>query len=47
MLYEVITDDLAKIEERMKKLVKDGLEIERFELSGEEAIKLMTRNNFV
>ena len=34
-------DDLAKIEEEMKKIIKEDLSIERFELSTEEAIKLM------
>ncbi|MBE6022019.1 MAG: threonine--tRNA ligase [Cellulosilyticum sp.] len=34
-------DDLAKIEAEMKKIVKEKLAIERFELPREEAIKLM------
>jgi threonyl-tRNA synthetase len=34
-------EDLVKIEEEMKKIVKEELEIERFELSREEALKLM------
>lgn len=34
-------EDLAKIEEEMKKIIKEDLGIERFELSREEAIKLM------
>ncbi len=34
-------DDLKKIEEEMKKLAKEGQDLERFELSAEEAIKLM------
>ncbi len=34
-------EDLAKIEEEMKKIVKEDLEIERFELPRDEAIKLM------
>ena len=34
-------EDLAKIEEEMKKIVKENLELERFELPREEAIKLM------
>ncbi len=38
-------DDLAKIEKKMKELTKENLEIERFELSPEEAIKLMTERN--
>ena len=34
-------EDLSKIEEKMKKIIKEDLEIERFELPREEAIKLM------
>jgi threonyl-tRNA synthetase len=34
-------EDLAKLEEEMKKIVKEELEITRFELSREEALKLM------
>ena len=34
-------EDLAKIEEEMKKIIKEDLELERFELPREEAIKLM------
>ncbi|MBQ9879984.1 MAG: threonine--tRNA ligase [Clostridia bacterium] len=34
-------DDLAKIEEEMKKIVKEDLPIERFELEPDDAIKLM------
>lgn len=34
-------EDLKKIEEEMKRLAKEGLELERFELSPEEAEKLM------
>ena len=34
-------EDLAKIEEEMKKIIKEKLEIERFELPRDEAIKLM------
>lgn len=34
-------DDIAKLEEEMKKIIKEDLSIERFELSREEAIKLM------
>ena len=36
---------LAKIEDEMKKIVKENLLIERFELPREEAIKLMTEKN--
>lgn len=38
-------DDLKKIEEEMKKLIKAGGQIERFELSHDEAVKLMTERN--
>ena len=34
-------EDLAKIEEEMKKIIKEDLELERFELPRDEAIKLM------
>ena len=34
-------EDLAKIEEEMKKIIKEDIEIERFELPRDEAIKLM------
>ena len=34
-------EDLASIEEEMRKIIKEDLEIERFELPREEAIKLM------
>lgn len=34
-------DDIAKLEEEMKKIIKEDLIIERFELPREEAIKLM------
>jgi threonyl-tRNA synthetase len=37
-------EDLKKIEEEMKRLAKEGLELERFELSPEEAEKLMGEN---
>lgn len=35
------TDGLAKIEAEMKKLAKEGYELERFELPADEAVKLM------
>ena len=38
-------EDLTKIEGEMKKIVKEGLEIERFELPVDEAIKLMEEKN--
>lgn len=34
-------DDITRLEEEMKKIIKEDLSIERFELSREEAIKLM------
>lgn len=38
-------DDIAKIEEEMKKIIKEDLVIERFELSRVDAIKLMEERN--
>lgn len=38
-------EDLRAIEEEMKKIIKEDLEIERFELPREEAIKLMEERN--
>jgi len=38
-------EDLAKIEEEMKNIIKEDLELERFELPREEAIALMTEKN--
>ena len=38
-------EDKAKIEEEMKKIIKEDLIIERFELPREEAIKLMQEKN--
>ncbi len=38
-------DDLRKIEEEMKKIIKEDLSIERFELPREEAIQLMEEKN--
>ncbi len=35
------TEDLAKIEAEMKKIVKEGFALEKFELAPDEAIKLM------
>ncbi len=35
------TEDIEKIEKEMKAIVKEGLEIERFELSPEEAVKML------
>ena len=38
-------DDIAALEEEMKKIIKEDLELERFELPREEAIKLMKEKN--
>lgn len=38
-------DDLAKLEAEMKKIVKEGLELEKFELSPSDAIALMQEKN--
>ena len=38
-------EDKAKIEEEMKKIIKENLDIERFELPKAEAIKLMKEKN--
>ncbi|MDY4129685.1 TGS domain-containing protein, partial [Peptostreptococcus porci] len=39
--YRLVPEDLEKIEAEMKKIVKEDLDIEGFEVSREEAIKLM------
>lgn len=41
MEYRLIQEDFEKIEAEMKKIVKEGLELERFELPRAEAIKFM------
>ena len=41
----VISDDLAKIEAEMKKIIKEALPLERFELPRAEAIALMKEKN--
>lgn len=43
--HKFIDDDLKKIEKEMKKIMKAGLPLERFELSREEALKLMAEKN--
>lgn len=43
--YRLTPEDLLKLEAEMKKIVKEGLEIERFELDEEEAIALMKERN--
>ncbi|MCH5300688.1 MAG: threonine--tRNA ligase [Ruminococcus sp.] len=39
------TDDLEKIQNEMKKIVKEGLELERFELDPEKAVELLESIN--
>ena len=41
----ITQDDLAKVEEEMKKIIKGNFPVERFELSREDAVKLMTKYN--
>ena len=41
----ITQEDLSKIEAEMKKIIKSNLPVERFTLSREEAIKLMTKNS--
>lgn len=43
--HKFTDDDLKKIEKEMKKIMKAGLPLERFELPREEAIKLMEEKN--
>ena len=43
--YRFSEEDFAKIEEEMKKIIKEDLPIERFELPREEAIKLMKEHD--
>ncbi|MDE5670274.1 MAG: threonine--tRNA ligase [Eubacterium sp.] len=38
-------EDLAKLEAEMKKIVKEGLELEKFELSPSEAVAMMQEKN--
>ena len=42
---KILLEDLAKIENEMKKIVKENYEIKRFELGKDEALKLMTEKN--
>ena len=42
---KILLDDLAKIENEMKKIIKENYEIKRFELGKNEALKLMTEKN--
>ncbi len=39
--YRLAQEDLEKIEDEMKKIVKEGFEVRRFELQADEAIALM------
>ena len=43
--YRFSEEDFSKIEEEMKKIIKEDLAIERFELPRDEAIKLMEEAN--
>ncbi|KXZ39318.1 threonyl-tRNA synthetase [Alkalithermobacter thermoalcaliphilus JW-YL-7 = DSM 7308] len=43
--YRITSEDLEKIESEMKKIVKEDLEIERFEMVKDEAIKFMKDKN--
>lgn len=43
--HRFVQEDFEKIEEEMKKIVKEGYELERFELPREEALKFMTEQN--
>ena len=45
MEHKLTDDDLKKIEKEMKKIMKAGLPLERFELPREEAIKFMEERN--
>ena len=42
----ITNDDLAKIEAEMKKIIKEDIEIERFELPVEEALELMKGQDY-
>ena len=42
----ITNDDLAKIEAEMKKIIKEDIEIERFELPVAEALELMKGQNY-
>lgn len=43
--HRIVQEDLEKIEAEMKKIAKEGLELERFELPREEALKFMEEKN--
>lgn len=43
--HKFVPEDLEKIEKEMKKIVKEKLVLERFELPREEAIQLMKKHN--
>ena len=42
----ITNDDLAKIEAEMKKIIKEDIEIERFELPVAEALELMKGQDY-
>lgn len=43
--HKLTQEDLERIEEEMKKVVKEGFEIKRFELPADEALQLMKEKN--
>lgn len=43
--YKISQEDLVKVEEEMKKIIKENLKIETFSLNRGEAIKLMNEKN--
>lgn len=43
--YKIVAEDFVKIESEMKKIVKEGLSLERFELSRKEALELANEKN--
>jgi threonyl-tRNA synthetase len=43
--YKISQEDLVKVEEEMKKIIKENLKIETFSLNKDEAIKLMNEKN--
>ena len=46
LLQAITNDDLAKIEAEMKKIIKEDIEIERFELPVAEALELMKGQDY-
>jgi len=45
MAHKLVPEDLEKIESEMKKIVKEDLSLERFEMPRDEAIKYMAERN--